>query len=134
MKICLISPIDERIPPILYGGIGRVVYNLTNGLVKKGHDVTLLASGDSKVLDNLIPIINKSLGVSGINDSFKKREVFFQMAIANIINTLLKNKFDIISNHLGWRLIPFENLISTPIITTLHTPLDQDNKQILFSN
>ncbi|MBU2579805.1 glycosyltransferase family 4 protein [Candidatus Parcubacteria bacterium] len=134
MKICLISPIDERIPPILYGGIGRVVYNLTDGLVKKGHDVTLLASGDSNVSDRIIPVINKSLGVSGINNSPKKREVFFQMAIANIINILLKNKFDIISNHLGWRLIPFENLISDPIVTTLHTPLDQENKQILFSN
>jgi glycosyltransferase involved in cell wall biosynthesis len=132
MKICLISPIDEKIPPVLYGGIGRMVYNLAEGLVRKGHDVTLLASGDSKTSAKLIPIVNKSLGVDGIS-SYKEREVVFQIATANIISSLLKNKFDIVSNHLGWRLVPFEDLVPVPIITTLHTPLDQVNKQIIFS-
>jgi len=133
MKIGLISPIDERIPPILYGGIGRVVYNLSEGLIKKGHEVALLASGDSKTSANLIPTIDKSLGVDGINNNRKKREAIFEMAMANIINILLRDEFDVISNHLGWRLVPFNNLISTPIITTLHTPLNQINKKIIFS-
>lgn len=47
MKIAQIAPVIERIPPKKYGGTERVVYHLTEELVKRGHDVTLFASGDS---------------------------------------------------------------------------------------
>ena len=48
MRIAQIAPPFIRIPPIRYGGTERVVEALTEGLVKKGHDVTLFAAGTSK--------------------------------------------------------------------------------------
>src|SRR6202142_4051393 len=47
MRIAQISPLNEAMPPKLYGGTERVVSWLTEELVAMGHDVTLFASGDS---------------------------------------------------------------------------------------
>lgn len=43
MKIAQISPATITTPPSEYGGTQRVVYMLTNELVKRGHEVTLFA-------------------------------------------------------------------------------------------
>jgi hypothetical protein len=45
MKIAQIAPLFESVPPRLYGGTERVVSYLTDELVRRGHDVTLFASG-----------------------------------------------------------------------------------------
>ena len=47
MRIALISPIWERTPPPAYGGTEAVVHVLGEGLVARGHQVVLYASGDS---------------------------------------------------------------------------------------
>ncbi|HEX2429612.1 MAG TPA: glycosyltransferase family 4 protein, partial [Aestuariivirgaceae bacterium] len=47
MKIALVAPLIESVPPKLYGGTERVVSFLAEELVASGHQVTLFASGDS---------------------------------------------------------------------------------------
>ena len=47
MKIAMISTPFLRVPPRDYGGTELVVYELVEGLVHRGHDVTLFATGDS---------------------------------------------------------------------------------------
>lgn len=53
MKIAQVAPLWERVPPPTYGGIELVVSRLTDELVRRGHDVTLFASGDSQTLAQL---------------------------------------------------------------------------------
>jgi glycosyltransferase involved in cell wall biosynthesis len=48
MKIAMISTPFVRVPPRDYGGTELVVYELVEGLVRRGHEVTLFATGDSK--------------------------------------------------------------------------------------
>ena len=48
MQIAQVSPLDESCPPQFYGGTERVVSYLTEELVRRGHEVTLFASGDSR--------------------------------------------------------------------------------------
>ena len=48
MRIAQVAPLFEAVPPQLYGGTERVVSHLTEELVRRGHDVTLFASGDSR--------------------------------------------------------------------------------------
>jgi len=48
LKIAQVAPLWVSIPPEKYGGIERIVHYLTEELVKRGHKVTLFASGDSK--------------------------------------------------------------------------------------
>jgi glycosyltransferase involved in cell wall biosynthesis len=47
MKIALLAPVWFPVPPNGYGGIELVVSVLADGLVERGHDVTLFASGES---------------------------------------------------------------------------------------
>jgi hypothetical protein len=54
MRIAQIAPLQERVPPRLYGGTERVVSFLTEELVRQGHDVTLFASGDSRTSAKLV--------------------------------------------------------------------------------
>ena len=47
MKIAVLSPVWFPVPPTRYGGIEWIVALLADGLVERGHEVTLFASGDS---------------------------------------------------------------------------------------
>ena len=47
MRIAQVAPPFESVPPARYGGTERVVSTLTEELVRRGHEVTLFASGDS---------------------------------------------------------------------------------------
>src|SRR5688572_25877030 len=64
MKIALVAPLYERVPPLLYGGTERIVSYLTEELVAQGHDVTLFASGDSVTRAELIPCCDEALRLS----------------------------------------------------------------------
>jgi glycosyltransferase involved in cell wall biosynthesis len=70
MRIAQVAPLIESIPPKIYGGTERIVSFLTEELVKKGHDVTLYASGDSVTTAKLIPLIEKAFRLNPCcNDS-----------------------------------------------------------------
>ena len=53
MRIAEIAPVWYTVPPREYGGIEMVVAHLTEGLVARGHDVTLFASGGSRTAGRL---------------------------------------------------------------------------------
>jgi len=61
LRIAQIAPLAERVPPLKYGGTERVVAALTNELVRRGHDVTLFATGDSDTLATLVPLVPSGL-------------------------------------------------------------------------
>ena len=46
MRIAQVAPLQEAVPPRLYGGTERVVSYLTEKLVQLGHDVTLTSEDD----------------------------------------------------------------------------------------
>jgi glycosyltransferase involved in cell wall biosynthesis len=53
MRIALISTPFAAVPPKAYGGTELIVYELAEGLVARGHDVTLYATGDSQTAAKL---------------------------------------------------------------------------------
>jgi len=55
MKIALLSPCALPTPPRAYGGTELVVAELAHGLVELGHDVTVLATADSRPHGHLRP-------------------------------------------------------------------------------
>ncbi|UWX56751.1 glycosyltransferase [Chlorobaculum sp. MV4-Y] len=61
LRIAQVSPLIESVPPKKYGGTERVVYYLTEGLVERGHEVTLFASGDSVTSARLVAPVKESL-------------------------------------------------------------------------
>ncbi|MBI5044657.1 MAG: glycosyltransferase family 4 protein [Candidatus Levybacteria bacterium] len=136
MKIALIAPVEETVPPQKYGGIEWIVYELASGLSKKGHEVDLYASADSHRSSDyhVIPITPKSLRQ---HDTFSSdltlREGAKWLAIAKAIEEVGKKNYDIIHNHVGWRLLTFSNTLTPPLLTTLHGPLTIPKENFIFS-
>lgn len=120
MKIAQVSPAEERVPPVKYGGTERIVSQVTEGLLSNGHDVTLLASGDSVTNAELFPISPRM--VRGIypreNTKLLRAAIWKSNLVA--IEYLATNNFEIIHNHIGWPLLVNNGLYSSPIVTTLH--------------
>jgi glycosyltransferase involved in cell wall biosynthesis len=119
MRIAIVSPLAESVPPTLYGGTERVVSNITEELVRRGHEVTLYASGDSTTSAKLVPCSPRSLRLDPDAPDhvtatlFQLREVYKHAA-----------DFDIIHNHVDWFGFAFAELVSTPTVTTTHGRLD----------
>ena len=61
MKIAQIAPLWERVPPFRYGGIELIVSLLSDELVRRGHEVTLFASGDSITTGKLKSVHDQAL-------------------------------------------------------------------------
>jgi glycosyltransferase involved in cell wall biosynthesis len=128
MKIAYLAPFEERVPPVKYGGTELMVYNIVEGMVRKGHDVTLLASGDSKTSAKLIHVFERHLRSYPCFDNEEYFNALKLIGIGRIMSFLTDNKFDIIHNHFGWRLLPFLEFLKDPCVTTLHSPLDDSYK------
>ncbi len=47
LRIALVAPVAQRIPPVRSGSIESVTHLLAEGLTARGHDVTLYATGSS---------------------------------------------------------------------------------------
>lgn len=54
MHIAMVAPVWVPVPPPAYGGIELIVSWLADGLVARGHEVTLFASGDSATAGRLV--------------------------------------------------------------------------------
>lgn len=126
MRIAQIAPLWKTVPPQKYGGVELAVSNITEGLIKKGHDVTLFACGGSKTKGKLIEIIKEPLyELTGCFswDAISPYEFLMYYALAEKVKN---REFDLIHNHLGFQLLPLAPLIDVPIVTTMHSSLEPD--------
>lgn len=114
MRIAQFAPLWETVPPKKYGGTELVVYVLCEELSRRGHEVTLFASGDSKTSANLEAIIEKPMREAGIVNV----SCYESMAMAKLIE--MKDSFDIVHNHLGPSFIPFAGILGIPVVNTIH--------------
>lgn len=120
MRIALLSPLVESVPPRLYGGTERVVANLCRGLVAAGHEVTVFASGDSEVPCELDASVRESLRLANLH---LLQQTHYHIAqLATVIRRM--DDFDVIHNHNDVFGYPLALLGRTPVVTTLHGRLD----------
>jgi glycosyltransferase involved in cell wall biosynthesis len=61
MRIAQVAPLYQTVPPRLYGGTERVISYLTEELVRQGHAVTLVATGDSQTAAELAAVCPRGL-------------------------------------------------------------------------
>jgi len=128
MRIAQIASIAERVPAKKYGGSERIVYTLTEELVKRGHDVTLFASGDSITSAKLSSIVPRSLREMNVKNPYGLNELTF----AHIgLAYAMQDKFDIIHDHVYGVSMPTANLSKTPVVTTVHSMFHEDNILLL---
>lgn len=127
MRIAQVAPIIERVPPKKYGGTERVVHELTEGLAKKGHDVTLFASGDSLTTAKLVSIFPRSLREVKIEDLYGPNP-WTMLNIGMAYN--MQDQFDIIHDHNGFLSLPAANISRIPVIMTYHGPFKPEVRRL----
>lgn len=115
MRIAILAPPYLPIPPSLYGGTERIVSLLTEGLVARGHDVTLFASGDSKTNAKLSSIFEKALGNSGFDKSNNDRPLLHYQACYD-----RASEFDLIHSHGQYLSLPGAERLGTSVLFTIH--------------
>ncbi|TRZ78404.1 glycosyltransferase family 4 protein [bacterium] len=110
MRIAIVSTLWEPVSYTSTGGTGAFVGYLTEELVKRNHDVTLFASGNSKTSAKLESITDTHF-VNGFSDPLE---------YLNIANAFSKSSnFDIIHCNNSFRSLIFSDLIKTPSIHLL---------------
>src|SRR5205809_5225036 len=120
MRIAQLAPPFETVPPIGYGGTERVVSTLTEELVRRGHDVTLFASGDSKTAARLVHVVGCALWHA--DPPYQDLVAFFAATLGRLAREM--GDFDIVHNHLDYLAFPLARLAPCPVVTTLHGRLD----------
>jgi glycosyltransferase involved in cell wall biosynthesis len=127
MRIAQVSPLYERVPPERYGGTERVVSWLTEELVRRGHQVTLFASGDSRTAARLVAGAPRSLRTwDGGGDPLAHHFAMFAAVYARAAD------FDLIHAHVEYLTLPFAHHAPVPTLVTLHGRLDAPETAPVF--
>ena len=112
----MLAPPWFAVPPSGYGGIEWIVWLLADGLVDHGHDVTLFASGDSHTKAKLVSVFDHAPS-DQIGRSFPD--------LQHILSCYERaDEFDVINDHTGHLGAVLGGLLSTPVVHTVHGPLD----------
>ena len=130
MRIGMIAPPWFPLPPQRYGGIEFVVSLLTEGLVARGHDVTLFASGDSETQARLSYIFARA--------PFEHIEKGAHLEVMHSLEAYTRaREFDVIHDHDGLASRAMGALVhqlaGTPVVATLHGPADAITQELLGS-
>ncbi|NCF85794.1 MAG: glycosyltransferase [Verrucomicrobiaceae bacterium] len=113
-KVAILSPVAWRTPPVQYGAWETVASNIAEGLVARGWDVTLFATGDSITKGRLHAVVGRGYE--------EDREIDPKVAEYQHLSELFEhaNEFDLIHSHYDFMALSFSRLVETPVLTTVH--------------
>lgn len=114
MKVAMLSSIAWRTPPRHYGPWEWVVSLLSEGLVKRGVDVTLFATQDSIASGKLEAVCPRPYE----EDPNLDPKVWEGLHIAHLFERA--EEFDLIHNHFDFLPLCWSGLVRTPVLTTIH--------------
>lgn len=120
LKIALFSTPWIAVPPPKYGGTELVVYNLAEGLVRLGHDVTIFTTGDS-LTSAKIDYVHARAGYRA--QVAWGNKIFSLLHSAYCFQKIQAGDFDLVHNHYGIWGISFAKLLDIPCVTTYHGDL-----------
>ena len=113
-RIAVLSPVAWRTPPRRYGAWETVASNITEGLVARGWDVTLFATGDSVTRASLHAVVERGYE----EDSHADPKVAEYLHISEAFERAAE--FDLIHSHYDFMALTYTRLIATPVLTTIH--------------
>ena len=115
MRIAQIAPLYESVPPKLYGGTERVVAHLSNELVRRGHEVVLFASGDSRTKARLVACREVALRL----DKRLSWDLPAHLAMLSEVKRRAHD-FDVLHFHLDCYHLPVFTEFAGRVLTTVH--------------
>jgi glycosyltransferase involved in cell wall biosynthesis len=114
LRVAIIAPISWRVPPRHYGPWELFASLLTEGLVARGVDVTLVATADSLTSARLV-----SVAPTGYSeDPSLDARMWEAMHVAAAFE--LAGEVDLLHNSADLLPLAFSRLVPTPIVTTIH--------------
>jgi glycosyltransferase involved in cell wall biosynthesis len=125
MRIAILSPPWFPVPPTGYGGIEWIVSLLADGLAARGHEVTLFASGDSRTKATLSAVYERAPSELIGRSLPELRHVLAVLERAD--------DFDVINDHTGPLGAVLGELVETPVVHTVHGPLDGEPGEVYES-
>src|SRR5947209_16441266 len=114
LRVAILAPISWRVPPRRYGPWEQFASLLTEGLVRRGIDVTLFATADSITAARLVG--TAPTGYS--EDSSLDAKVWEALHISAVFERAAE--FDVIHNSFDFLPLTYSALVDTPVVTTIH--------------
>lgn len=113
-RIAVLSPVAWRTPPRQYGAWETVANNIAEGLVDRGWDVTLFATGDSVTRGRLRSVVPRGYE--------EDRGIDPKVAECLHISEAFEHaaEFDLIHSHYDFMALAYSRLVDTPVLTTIH--------------
>jgi glycosyltransferase involved in cell wall biosynthesis len=115
MRIAQVAPLNESVPPSLYGGTERIVSYLTEQFVRLGHEVTLFANGDSQTDARLVKVCPGALWRDPqVREVLPHHVRMLELVFRDI------SQFDVIHFHCDYVHFPLVRRSKIPTVTTMH--------------
>ena len=116
LRIAMVAPVAQSVPPARSGSIETVTALLVDGLVSRGHDVTLFATGSSVTTARLHAVFERGYCEDASLWPWELCELF------NLAAALEQDGFDIIHYQAQYAplSLAFGRLSPTPLLQTLH--------------
>jgi len=103
--------------------------SLIRALVRRGHEVTLFATGDCQTPARLRSTVETNLTDRMMRNEASWSEYYVNDAVATALNSA--SEFDLIHFHTGCQWIPFLPLAKTRTLLTLHAYLCPDDLWVI---
>ena len=126
-RIAQLAPLWIPIPPRTYGGIELMLSELTEELVRRGYDITLFASDDSKTSAKFVPTIEKAIW---LDHELKNPHAPVMRMLKEVFDRFYE--FDILHNHFNFFMFPLSLRLDCPqFLTTVHRPVDKQYAEVM---
>jgi len=115
LRLAILGSISWPSPPPGYGPWEQIAYNIAEGMLARGIDVTLFATGNSQTRAKLVSSVPVGLN----EDPALNGEVYTSLHIASLFERA--GEFDLIHNNFDWKPLTYALATSSPpMLTTIH--------------
>ena len=115
LRLAVLAPISWPTPPPGYGPWEQIAFNIADGMRRRGLDVTLFATGNSRFAGALRSVVSVGLD----EDPALNAEVFTALHIGELFRSA--REFDLIHNNFDWKPLTYAlGSERPPMLTTIH--------------
>jgi glycosyltransferase involved in cell wall biosynthesis len=123
MRIAEVAPPGLAVPPRGYGGLEWVVALTADGLVERGHEVTLFATGDSSSKAHIEYLFEKAPGPAEINS------IWLDTA-QSLLAFRETDRFDAYHVHAPWSALVAGAACGIPTVHTVHGSFGPEMREV----
>lgn len=135
LRVAMLAPINWPLPPAGYGPWEQVVFNITEQLVQRGHEVMLFAAAGSRSSAKLVETVPHAIALwpesetaamrrfdpkSGLLEGPPDFRALEQQHVAACMEAVRGDDFDVVHSHLHVHALVFSRLIDCPMVSSLH--------------